>query len=380
MFTKVEPIVKTFESLQDYTMQDLPDESEFRAQQALKYSQEKFPVWKRLGFSEFVKEKIEKYNGDFLDGKSKILENSEKALDEKIFRDLLGRYFYGVHPKFTLLSSAFFNTGFSSLVSGHGDIHVRYDLNKNPVVIENSVAIIENGSEATMIRKISGSGRLSNSTLKFVLRQGARLKLFNVFIASKTSLFVDSNLYLLAEGADLEIYDVIFGAQKMAIDRTIDLEGINSKAKIRSVYFGRGKERVDLRYSLNHLASKTYGRTEGNGILADEAYSVFRGNIDIKKDAYEADSEEKNAILNLSPNSRADSIPSLFVDNSTVTARHGSSVENIDEDKLYYLMSRGLDERSAIKLIVEGIFRPVIDEIPDENLKKEIENALSVRI
>ncbi len=65
-----------------------------------------------------------------------------------------------------------------------------------------------------------------------------------------------------------------------------------------------------------------------------------------------------------------------------MVAKHGASVGNIDENKLYYLMSRGLDERSAIKLIISGIFEPFIDEIPPDNseLKGEIEDAISIRI
>jgi len=63
-----------------------------------------------------------------------------------------------------------------------------------------------------------------------------------------------------------------------------------------------------------------------------------------------------------------------------VNAQHAASVGKIDEDKLYYMMSRGLDEKTALKLVVEGMFKPVVDAIPSESVKRDVENGLLSRI
>ncbi len=383
MMTRVEPKVQSFETDRDYTPKDLEGfgNDEFRRQAALKYIKEGFPKFKRLQFSEFIPSKIDPYVGEFVDGDAGILEKTENVIGDPRFEEILGMEFGGVNPKFSLMTSAFFNTGFSvEALKGKNDVRVRYNLSKNPNTVENSVVVVRTGAEATVVREVVGKGKMRVSTTKYLFEEGARARIFNVLIAPGTELSVDSNLYVLKKDASVELYDIVLGSGKTAVDHDFRLTGEGSSAIVNTVHFETGGERADLRYALKHLAPKTYGRINGNGVLTDEAYAVFRGIIDIRREAYEADSEEKSYTLNLSSKSRADSIPSLFVDNNTVKAKHASSVGNIDEDKLYYMMSRGLDKKMALRLAIESMFRPVIDKIELKTLKEDVEDALSSRI
>ncbi|MCL5032852.1 MAG: SufD family Fe-S cluster assembly protein [Thermotogae bacterium] len=380
MFARVEPKRENFKISDDYKLEDIIENKESLKELFFEYSQYDFPKWKRLEFSDFKKMPVKKYIGNFV--KEGNVSLSRDVLNVRKYREFLLEKFNGVDPKFTLMALTFFNSGIFGDIDGNSKITLQYDMDKNKSIVENSGLILQPDSFVILIREYRSAGKFLNSASKLSLRRDSKLKIFNIFFNSRTDLVISSNLYNLEENAQIEIYDVIFGGQKTAINHDANLNGENSKATFKSVYFGRGKERLDLRYAINHFGEKTYGRIESNGVLNDESYSVVRGNIDIKKTAYNADSEEKSTVTNLSPKARADSIPSLFVDNSNVVAKHGASVGNIDENKLYYLMSRGLDERSAIKLIISGIFEPFIDEIPPDNseLKGEIEDAISIRI
>ena len=77
---------------------------------------------------------------------------------------------------------------------------------------------------------------------------------------------------------------------------------------------------------------------------------------------------------------RDSSIPALLCDEDDVEGEHAASAGQIDENRLFYLMSRGLDEREAKKLIIEASFRPVIEKIPLENLRKLISNEVDRRL
>ncbi|WP_232060126.1 SufD family Fe-S cluster assembly protein [Athalassotoga saccharophila] len=378
MFTRVEPKRQSF-TAKDYGWEDIPNKDESFYDLLSDYLSYDFPVWKRLEFSEFKKYPIKKYSGNFVkNGKSILTQDAIKTG----LKDFITGKFNGVDPKFVMMALIFFNSGIFSKIDKNEKIDLEYNLKDNNTIIENSGLILEENSSVVMVRSYRGEGEFLNSASKFLLKTGSRLKIFNVIISPKTDLVVSSSLYNLEESANLEVYDVIFGGQKTAIDHTANLNGDFSKATFKTVYFARGKERIDLRTSLNHFGRSTYGRIETNGSISDEGYSVVRGNIEIKHTAIGSDSEERSNTVSLSKKARADSIPSLYVDNNDVIAKHGASVGNIDEDKLYYLMSRGLDERSAIRLIVSGIFEPVINEIPldNSNLKEEIEDAISVRI
>ncbi len=380
MFVRIEPKRQGFKVSDDYNFEDLTENKELFKELFLEYSQYDFPKWKRLEFSDFKKIPVQKYVGNFI--KEGNVSLSKKALNSPIFKEFLLEKFKGVDPKFTLMALIFFNSGIFGNIDENSKITLKYDMNSNQSVLENSGLALQNNSSGTLVREYGSGGKFLNSASKFSLKHDSKLRVFNVFLNSRTGLVISSNLYTLEENAEIEVYDVIFGGQKTAIDHDANLIGRNSKATFKSVYFGRGKERLDLKYAINHFGEKTFGKIESNGVLGDESYSVVRGNIDIKNTAYNANSEEKSTVINLSSRARADSIPSLFVDNNNVVAKHGASVGNIDENKLYYLMSRGLDERSAIELIVSGIFQPFIDEIPQDNseLKDEIENAISIRI
>ncbi len=379
MFTRVEPKRQSFTVKEDYGLDDIPNKDESFYDLISDYASYGFPVWKRLELSEFKKYPIKRYSGNFV--KKRDILFTQDALKTEL-RDFITKRFDGVDPKFVMMALIFFNSGIFKKIDKKEKIDLEYDLKNNGTVIENSGLILEENSSAIMVRSYKGEGNFLNSASKFLLKAGSKLKIFNVIISPKTDLVLSSSLYNLEENANLEVYDVIFGGQKTAIDHTANLNGDFSKVTFKTVYFARGKERIDLRNSINHFGRSTYGRIETKGSLGDEGYSVVRGNIEIKNTAAGADSEERSNTISLSNKARSDSIPSLYVDNNDVIAKHGASVGNIDEDKLYYLMSRGLDERSAIRLIVSGIFEPVINEIPPDNanLKEEIENAISVRI
>ncbi len=379
MFTRVEPPRQEFKTPNDYNLEDIIENDESLRELFFEYSQYNFPKWKRLEFSNFEKIPVKEYVGDFI--KTGSVSLSKDALKIKESREFLLKKFNGADPKFTLMALIFFNSGIFGNIDKDSKITLKYDMNENQSVIENSALTMHENVSVTLVREYGSGGKFLNSASKFSLHQGSKLKVFNVFFNSNRDLVISSNLYNLEENAEIEVYDVIFGGQKAAIDHDAYLIGKNSKATFKSVYFEVGKERLDLRCAINHFGQKTYGRIDANGVLDDESYSVVRGNIDIKSTAYNADSEEKSRVINLSSKARADSIPSLFVDNSNVIAKHSAAVGNIDENKLYYLMSRGLDEKSAIKLIISGVFEPFIDEIPQDNveLKGEIENAISIR-
>lgn len=376
MFSRVEPKRQEINVEEDYGLEDIPNGR--KVDLISEYLSYNFPKWKRLEFSEFKKFPIKRYVGNFAKSELTLSENAIKGE----YGDFLLGKFNGVDPKFVLMALIFFNAGIFKRIEKDEKVNLEYDLNQNRVVIENSGLILKENASAILIREYKGEGEFLNSASKFLIKSGSTLKIFNVIISPKTDLVISSNLYDLEENANLEVYNVIFGGEKTAIDHTANLNGNSSKAIFRTVYFARGKERLDLRCALNHYGASTYGRIEANGVLEDEAYSVVRGNIDIKSIAQNADSEERSNTIILSPKARADAIPSLYVDNKDVIARHGASIGNIDEDKLYYLMSRGLDERSAMKLVISGIFAPLIDKIPPDNsyLKEEIENAISIRI
>ena len=82
----------------------------------------------------------------------------------------------------------------------------------------------------------------------------------------------------------------------------------------------------------------------------------------------------------LSDKAYAEAIPNLEIENNDVKCSHGATISQIDEDKLFYMTSRGINEKDAKRVIIEGFFEPIIVNIDEEELREEMQNIISERI
>ncbi|MBI1934820.1 Fe-S cluster assembly protein SufD [Candidatus Woesearchaeota archaeon] len=157
---------------------------------------------------------------------------------------------------------------------------------------------------------------------------------------------------------------------RLKIDTLFNGQG--SSCSNLGVFFGKGKEHIDITTNVYHNVESTTNNILVDGILRDESSSVYRGLIRIEKPAQKTNSYLANHILKLGNKTLANSIPSLKIDANDVKASHGATVGQINEEHLFYLMARGLSRDEAEKMIVEGFFEPIIMKIPNEELREKI--------
>ncbi|MEW5958031.1 MAG: SufD family Fe-S cluster assembly protein, partial [Chloroflexota bacterium] len=117
-----------------------------------------------------------------------------------------------------------------------------------------------------------------------------------------------------------------------------------------------------------------------HGAVKDKSRSVFTGLIKIEPSAQQTNSYLKNENLILASTARADSIPSLEIDANDVRASHGATISKIDEEYIFYLMSRGISRNTAVRMVVEGFFHKVFDRMYNERVREKLFNAVSAKI
>ena len=115
-------------------------------------------------------------------------------------------------------------------------------------------------------------------------------------------------------------------------------------------------------------------------VLDDSAKAVYRGLIRIEKGADRTDSHQHSDTLLLGDESRADAVPELEIENGDVRCSHGATIGQIDEDKLFYMMSRGIDARTAKKQVIKGFFRPILETIKDDQLRVNLDMSINRRL
>lgn len=295
---------------------------------------------------------------------------------------------YGVSEEFVALGEKSYNTGIFVHAPRNTKlaepIRLEYKLNnENPIVIDNNVIVAEENSEITVVidyTTIDDVDTFHNGVTKVYARDNAVVNIIKVQRMNSKSYHFDSQVAYSGYGAKVNWIQVELGAKNSVTNYINNLNEENSEANISSVYLADGERTIDLSYLMNHRGRRSLSNIETRGALKDKAKKVFRGTLDFKHGASRSKgSEEEYAIL-LDKTVKSDAIPLLLCSEDDVEGQHAASAGQIDSDKLFYLMSRGLDEKEAKKLIIEASFAPIIDKIPLEDLRNTITEEVHRRI
>lgn len=158
------------------------------------------------------------------------------------------------------------------------------------------------------------------------------------------------------------------------------LKGNGSRVEVLGIIPGRDDTFFDVAVSVIHQGINTSAHTHVRGVLFDESRARFYGLIRIDKGADKTLSLLENRMLILGDGARADSIPSLEIEADDVKASHAATIGRIDEPQLFYLQSRGIDRKTATRMVVDGFFEPIISKIGDDAIIATIKGELWIDV
>ena len=184
----------------------------------------------------------------------------------------------------------------------------------------------------------------------------------------------------VGKGARVEFISADLGRGDYSSDVEIDLRGDDSSADFEAVYFGDGKRKLDFNYVIRQRGKRTQATMNVRGALTDKSDKIFRGTLDFQRGAKNSTGRELEEVIILSSGTRNRSVPLMLAAEDEVDGHHAVSVGRLDEEKIFYLMSRGLDKSEAERLIVEAAFNPVMERISDEALREELSENLQRRL
>jgi len=174
-------------------------------------------------------------------------------------------------------------------------------------------------------------------------------------------------------GADVRVATLAIGGALVKQSLECILDGEGSRGRIRGVALGDGTQQFDFVTLQDHVAPKTQSDVQIKTALAGASRSIYYGVTRVEETGLGAAAEQANRNLLLSAHAKADSDPVLeILTNDVVRCGHGATVGPVDQEAFFYLQSRGLDRRQALKLLVAGFFNSIIDDIGDEELREQI--------
>ena len=158
-----------------------------------------------------------------------------------------------------------------------------------------------------------------------------------------------------------------------------DLLGQHSSAFVNGIFDLDDENHHEIKSNINHLVENTKSYQLVKSVLEKKSKAVYQGKIFVSSEAQKTDGYQlSNAIL-LSENSEFNAKPELEIYADDVKCSHGSSSGSLDENSIFYLMSRGLNYKEAKKLLINGFLLDVIEKITDVEIKNLIKNLLGVK-
>ncbi|WP_287831176.1 Fe-S cluster assembly protein SufD [Idiomarina sp.] len=235
-------------------------------------------------------------------------------------------------------------------------------------------------AKATVIEHGSGTGHSLNTAFaEYDIADNARLEHYRFALHQGEAIHVGGSHFKLANKSRLNSTLIGYGSQLTRLDMDIIHAGEHAHAKFNNAYLLAPKEHFDLHSTIEHAMPN--GTTEENarGIIGDKAKAVFNGRIHIHRDAQKTLAELNNRNLLLSRGAQINTKPELEIYADDVQCAHGATVAEIDEEALYYLLTRGIDKQKALVMLNFGFVQEMVFDMPNEALAEWLQPILKQR-
>jgi Fe-S cluster assembly protein SufD len=231
----------------------------------------------------------------------------------------------------------------------------------------------ERFSRATVVFRFTGSATLADLT-EMVVGDGADLTVVAIDDWEDDAVHVGHRHARVGRDATFKHVDVSFGGDVVRHDTTAEFAGPGGSVEMLGLYFADEGQHIEHRLFVDHTAPHTKSHVVYKGALQGEgAHTVWIGNVLIRKVAEGIETFEENRNLVLTDGCQADSVPNLEIETGEIEgAGHASATGRFDDEQLFYLRSRGIEESEARRLVVHGFFNDLIRKIDVPELEKQL--------
>lgn len=259
------------------------------------------------------------------------------------------------------------------------------NMGDNSAWVKHVLIVAEENSEITYLERLHSEGETSeklsaNVVVEVIAKRGSKVKFAAIDRLGKDiSTYMNRRAYIMRD-ASVDWALGIMNDGDVVADFDSDLvgEGSHSEVKVVAISSGRQTQGIDTR--VTNKASHSVGNILQHGVILDRGTLTFNGIGHILKGAKGADAQQESRVLMLSDKARGDANPILLIDEFEVTAGHAASAGRLDPEELYYLMSRGLPQKEAERLVTRGFLGSVITAIPVKAVREEFVEVIDRKL
>jgi Fe-S cluster assembly protein SufD len=242
-----------------------------------------------------------------------------------------------------------------------------------------NVIVAGEGSRVTVVERYAGrsdAGCLVNAVTDIATGGGAIVAHYRLQEDGPDAYHVSSLRSRQGTGSRFAAHSVSLGARLSRSDVHAVLDGEDAACLLNGLYLGNGEQHVDHFTTIDHAKPDGSSREYYRGILDGRSRGVFRGRVIVREDAQKTDARQANRNLLLSREAEADSRPQLEIHADDVKCTHGATVGPLDEEKVFYMRSRGIDETSARGLLAYAFAADILERFDLPDVRRAYEEKL----
>lgn len=235
-------------------------------------------------------------------------------------------------------------------------------------------------SQITLVEEYISSGQepvMVNTVTELNLAEGANVTNIRLSMGGENVQHVGATGVVQQRSSRFESHCVGFGGPLRRHDLQVRLEGEGAECKLNGVVVTQGAQHYDNHTTIEHIAAHCDSEETYRNIAADKSHAVFNGRIHIHQDAQKSNANMNNKNLLLSTGAEIDTKPELEIYADDVKCAHGATIGQLDEESLFYLVSRGIGRREANVLLTMAFINELVVQIPVEAVRETVQTRLN---
>jgi Fe-S cluster assembly protein SufD len=335
-------------------------------------------------------------NGRFAPGLSSCEDLSDGLLVSSLTRQIaeapeaiepyLGRYLNIERDAFCALNSAFLEDGAYIHVRRGAIVGLPLHLlfvsagqGRATMNHPRNLVVADEGSQLSVVEdyvSLDGGGALSNTATEVVAGDNAVVSHYTIERESLQGFHISTLRIQQGRGANVASHSLLIGGALVRNNVHPVLAGEGGECLINGLFVGNGSQHLDNYMLVEHASPHCISRQFYNGILDNQSHGVFHGRIVVHRDAQKTDAKQTNRNLLLSDEAQIDTKPQLEIFADDVKCTHGATIGQIEDQALFYLRTRGIDELSARQLLLLAFAGECTDRMKEGAARTLVQNLI----
>ena len=318
------------------------------------------------------------------------LEQAAREHEDLVLR-YLGRAVENTDNKFAALNAAYWTGGVFLYVPKNVQVEepfrtFRWISQGGSTAFGRTLFVAEEGAKASLVDTMLSPDfvrqTLSVGAAEVYGGEGAQINYVAAQRLGNHAVHLHTDRLIAGRDARVTTLYVALGGAVTRGDVQCRLRESGSHVDMLGLYIADGEQHFDHQTLQDHISPHASSNLLFKGALTDMGRSVFRGLIRVHPKAQRTDAYQTNRNLILSNQARADSLPNLEIQADDVRCSHAATVGQLDEEELFYLLSRGIPKAESIRLVVFGFFSEVLDQLPEElnGVKREMMRVIERKL